>query len=244
MFFFFFLSNAPVTLSQIEPISLLVTSRLMLYNAFIWYSGVKTGNDLYNSSGETLIEMFEIWYHGAEENIWAWKGKKWQVVGAHCLMRSFIIWILHHTWLEWSNKGKWEDGASNTRGRDEKYTQNFSQKPEGGEALGMCRCRCEDNIKIEFVEICYHVVDLVHRVRDRNQSWAVVSTVVNILFHKGHRITWLTKRFGVRWKLYVGTMKLRKARCYCMWRRNPQLVPTKVALLSHLYQTLNAQVVK
>jgi hypothetical protein len=88
----------------------------------------------------------------------------------------------------------------------------------------MYRRKCEGNIKIDFIDIGYHVVDFVHLVRDRDQSRAVVNTIVNIRFHKGHRITWLTKRllasqerFSV-WEFgescTLSTMILRKASCY------------------------------
>jgi hypothetical protein len=87
----------------------------------------------------------------------------------------------------------------------------------------MFRRRYEGNIKTNFIEIRY-VVDLFHLVRDRDQSQAVVKTLVNIRFHKGHRIAWLTKRLLASqerfsaWELgescTFSTMKLRKASCY------------------------------
>jgi hypothetical protein len=42
----------------------------------------------------------------------------------------------------------------------------------------------EDNIKIGRREIEWESVDLVHPRQDRDRWWAVMNTVMNLMFHK------------------------------------------------------------
>jgi hypothetical protein len=47
------------------------------------------------------------------------------------------------------------------------------RKPEGKRPLGRCRHRWEDNIKKDFTEIRWEVVDWVHLAQDRDHWWAL-----------------------------------------------------------------------
>ena len=38
---------------------------------------------------------------GAGEDIWAWKGRKWQAAGENCIVWSFMIYAPHHVLLWW-----------------------------------------------------------------------------------------------------------------------------------------------
>ena len=54
-------------------------------------------------------------------------------------------------------------------------------KPEGKRPLGRCRCRWEDNIKMELKEISSEGVELIYLAH--NDRWrAVVNTVTNFRF--------------------------------------------------------------
>jgi hypothetical protein len=44
----------------------------------------------------------------------------------------------------------------------------------------LCRCRCEDNIKMYLIEIEWGVVDWINLVQDKDQWSALVYTVMNI----------------------------------------------------------------
>jgi hypothetical protein len=53
-------------------------------------------------------------------------------------------------------------GAGSTHGRDEKCTQNFGQK-----LLERPRCRWEDNIGMDLIEMGWGGVEWMHLVQDR-----------------------------------------------------------------------------
>jgi hypothetical protein len=46
--------------------------------------------------------------------------------------------------------------------------------------LVRCRCRWEDNIRMDIKEIWCEVVDRMHLAQDRDQWSAVVNTVMNL----------------------------------------------------------------
>jgi hypothetical protein len=53
-------------------------------------------------------------------------------------------------------------------------------KPEGKRPLGRPRHRWVDNIKMNFREIRWDVVDWIDRAQDREQWRALVNTVLNL----------------------------------------------------------------
>jgi hypothetical protein len=53
-------------------------------------------------------------------------------------------------------------------------------KPEGNRHLGRPRRRREDNIEIFLREIGWGGMDWIHLVQDRDQWFALVSTVMNL----------------------------------------------------------------
>jgi hypothetical protein len=57
-------------------------------------------------------------------------------------------------------------------------------KPEGKRILGRRRRRWVDNIKIHLREIRWDGVGWIDLAEDRDQWWALVSTVMNLRFHK------------------------------------------------------------
>jgi len=56
----------------------------------------------------------------------------------------------------------------------------FVGKPEGKRQLEIPRHRCEDNIRMVLKGIGWKVVNWIHLSQDRDQSWALVSTVRNL----------------------------------------------------------------
>jgi hypothetical protein len=52
-------------------------------------------------------------------------------------------------------------------------------RPEGRRPLGRPRCRWEDNIKMNLMEIGFGDVDWTHLARDRDTWWALVDSVMN-----------------------------------------------------------------
>jgi hypothetical protein len=58
------------------------------------------------------------------------------------------------------------------------------RKPEDKRPLGMPMRRCKDNIRMNFREIGWEVVDWMHVAQDRVQRWALVNMVMNLGFHK------------------------------------------------------------
>jgi hypothetical protein len=57
-------------------------------------------------------------------------------------------------------------------------------KPEGKRPLGSSRRRWEDNIKTDLREIGRGGMYWHDLAQDRDQWWALVSTVMNLRFHK------------------------------------------------------------
>jgi hypothetical protein len=57
-------------------------------------------------------------------------------------------------------------------------------KPEGNEPPGRPKHRWKDNIKINLKETGSKEVNWIHLAQDRNNSWALVSMVMNLLIPK------------------------------------------------------------
>jgi hypothetical protein len=53
-------------------------------------------------------------------------------------------------------------------------------KPEEKRPFGRPRCKWEDNIRIDLVEIGCEFLDWIHLAQDRGQWRAVVNTVMNL----------------------------------------------------------------
>jgi hypothetical protein len=53
-------------------------------------------------------------------------------------------------------------------------------KPEGKRPLGRPRCRCIDNIKMDFLEIGLSVVDWIGLAQDRCRWRALVNSLMNL----------------------------------------------------------------
>jgi hypothetical protein len=53
-------------------------------------------------------------------------------------------------------------------------------KPEGKRQLERPRCRWEDNIKMELIEIEFCVVDWIRLAQDKDRWGALVNTIMNI----------------------------------------------------------------
>jgi hypothetical protein len=62
-------------------------------------------------------------------------------------------------------------------------------KPEGKRPLGRPRHRWEDNIKMDIREIGLGGVDYIHLAQDRDWWRALVSTLMNLGFHKRRAIS-------------------------------------------------------
>jgi hypothetical protein len=52
---------------------------------------------------------------------------------------------------------------------------------EGTRSLGRCRCRLEDNIKMDLKRISWVVVEWIPLCKERDQWWALPNTVMNTL---------------------------------------------------------------
>jgi hypothetical protein len=61
-------------------------------------------------------------------------------------------------------------------------TKFFVRKPQGNLPFGRPGRRCEDNIRVDIVEIWWESVDWMHLDQDRDQWQAVVNTVMNLIF--------------------------------------------------------------
>jgi hypothetical protein len=66
-------------------------------------------------------------------------GRKWQEAGEDCIMKSFIICMLHKYYSGDQIKEDKIGGRCSTHGRDEKYNILVG-KPEGKRLLGRPRC--------------------------------------------------------------------------------------------------------
>jgi hypothetical protein len=53
-------------------------------------------------------------------------------------------------------------------------------RPEGRRPLGRPRCRWEDNIKMDLMEIGFGDEDWIHWAQDRDRWRALVNTVMNL----------------------------------------------------------------
>jgi len=54
------------------------------------------------------------------------------------------------------------------------------EKPERKRPFGKPDHRRENNIRINFKDICWEEVDWIHLAQDMDKWWAVVSTVINL----------------------------------------------------------------
>jgi hypothetical protein len=70
------------------------------------------------------------------------------------------------------------NGACSTHGEKGNACRVLVGKPEGKRPLGRTRRRWEDNIKIDFREVGWSGVNLIHLAQDREQWRALVNTVV------------------------------------------------------------------
>jgi hypothetical protein len=70
--------------------------------------------------------------------------------------------------------------VTSTYGRDEKCIQKIIRKFERKISLGRPRLSCEDNMRVDVMEIGWKVVDWMHLVHDRDWWCAVVNTVKNL----------------------------------------------------------------
>jgi len=62
------------------------------------------------------------------------RGKKWREAGEHCIMRSFVTFILHQILCDQVEDNEM-DGACSAHGRDEKCAQNFGRKTQKEETM-------------------------------------------------------------------------------------------------------------
>jgi hypothetical protein len=73
-----------------------------------------------------------------------------------------------------------ENGMSGTYsilGAEEKCVQNLGSKVSGVRPLGRPRCRWEDNVTMDLVEIRLKGVNLIHLSHDRGHWLAVMNKV-------------------------------------------------------------------
>jgi hypothetical protein len=76
------------------------------------------------------------------------------------------------------------DGTFSTQGGMRNSCNILVGKSDGKRPFGIPRRRWEDNIRTYFWEIGWKVVDWIHRVRDKDQWWALVNTVMNLRLQK------------------------------------------------------------
>jgi hypothetical protein len=88
-----------------------------------------------------------------------------------------------------------------TLGEEEEYIYIyiyivFVKMPDGNRPLGRPRCRWEDNIKINLIEI-HDVMDWIHLAQDRDRWQVLVNTVITFGFHKnvGELSSWAASGF-------------------------------------------------
>jgi hypothetical protein len=73
------------------------------------------------------------------------------------------------------------DGTCSTHEREMRNAYNISVgKPEGKRPLGRPRCRWEDNIRMDLMEIGCENVDWMHLAPDKDQWLALVNTIMNL----------------------------------------------------------------
>ena len=53
-------------------------------------------------------------------------------------------------------------------------------KPEGKRPLGRHKCRWENNIKMDLLEVGCGGIDWIKLAEDRDRWWAVVSVLINL----------------------------------------------------------------
>jgi hypothetical protein len=53
-------------------------------------------------------------------------------------------------------------------------------KPEGNRPLGRCRCRWEDNIKVDLQEVGHGGMDWIELAQNRDKWQALVNVVMNV----------------------------------------------------------------
>jgi hypothetical protein len=66
------------------------------------------------------------------------------------------------------------------RGGEERNACGLEGNPEGTSPLRIHRLRWEDNINRNFRQIVWYVMDWIHLAQDRDQSAALVNTVMNL----------------------------------------------------------------
>jgi hypothetical protein len=66
-------------------------------------------------------------------------------------------------------------------GEERKVYKVLTGKPEGKKPLTRPRCRWEHGIKMDLTEICWEGVDWIHLAPDRDQWWALMNAVMNLL---------------------------------------------------------------
>jgi hypothetical protein len=85
-------------------------------------------------------------------------------IGENCRTRSFIIC---------------------THGEGEKKNAyGVEGNPEGRRSLRICKHRWKDNINMNFRQIVWCGMDWIHLAQDRDQSAALVNSVMNLGFHQ------------------------------------------------------------
>jgi hypothetical protein len=102
---------------------------------------------------------------------------KRQEVGENCIMRSSapsIIRIIKSRRMRWA----WHVARI---GEKRNAYRILMGKPEGKRPLGRPRHRWVDNIKIDLREIGWNGVDWIDTAQDRDQWWALVNAVLNLL---------------------------------------------------------------
>jgi hypothetical protein len=65
-------------------------------------------------------------------------------------------------------------------GKGRSFYKLLVGRPEGKRPLGRHRCRWEDNIKMDLIEIGIDGANWIQPAQDRVQWWAFVNTVMNL----------------------------------------------------------------
>jgi hypothetical protein len=91
-------------------------------------------------------------------------------------MRSFMICALHTIYYFGVGIG---GGGHNANGGDERNEYNIlAGNPEWKRSLGRPKCKWEDNIKMNLMEIGLGFVNWSHMAQDRDLLGALVSSVM------------------------------------------------------------------